>query len=361
MSPPSVAASVLEEDLRESASIGDADRLTKLLNSGVDINSRHSLNGWTALHWAAHRGYPTICRLLLQRGADPNVKNLKGDTPGKLTERPEILQMLGEPETRDPSHVTSPASTSSSSHQPAFVPNYLRHPSFPHARPPASNAAPKLASPSSDETTANAGANVTTNSGAVEMHAGAISCLSLESGVNADCSTVTTPSQGHNNGAHRPNQPTSLPTNHSSGGHHANNSHSHHHHHLRLSSSLMSPPLSHQHLPYPGYNPDELVVKVRIEGHPDPDFIEVELPRGPGLDFELLLDILSEELGVPKNLISKVRKRPDTILRKDRDLMRLRDFEELEIVVSQTPCVNSPANGGRYVPKYGGVQARILY
>ena len=95
MSPPSVAASVLEEDLRESASIGDADRLTKLLNSGVDINSRHSLNGWTALHWAAHRGYPTICRLLLQRGADPNVKNLKGDTPGKLTERPEILQMLG--------------------------------------------------------------------------------------------------------------------------------------------------------------------------------------------------------------------------------------------------------------------------
>ena len=96
-------------------------------------------------------------------------------------------------------------------------------------------------------------------------------------------------------------------------------------------------------------------------GHPDPDFIEVELPRGPGLDFELLLDILSEELGVPKNLISKVRKRPDTILRKDRDLMRLRDFEELEIVVSQTPCVNSPANGGRYVPKYGGVQARILY
>ena len=81
----------------------------------------------------------------------------------------------------------------------------------------------------------------------------------------------------------------------------------------------------------------------------------------PTVDFELLLDILSEELGVPKNLISKVRKRPDTILRKDRDLMRLRDFEELEIVVAQTPCVNSPANGGRYVPKYGGVTARILY
>ena len=132
------------------------------------------------------------------------------------------------------------------------------------------------------------------------------------------------------------------------------------HQHLHAPTSSILPP--HQHLPYPGYNPDELVVKVRIEGHPDPDFIEVELPRGPGLDFQLLLDILSEELGVPKNLISKVRKRPDTILRKDRDLMRLRDFAELEIVVSQTSCVHSPANGGRYdVPKYGGVEARILY
>ena len=95
--PPasSGATSVLEEDLRESASIGDAARLAKLLNSGVDINARHALNGWTALHWAAHRGYPTICRLLLQNGADPQISNQKGDTPAKLTERKEILRMLG--------------------------------------------------------------------------------------------------------------------------------------------------------------------------------------------------------------------------------------------------------------------------
>ena len=257
------------------------------------------------------------------------------------------------------------------------MPNYLRHPTFPHARP-ASTAHPKLASPSSDET--NAACSNASASNGVDIRAttGAISRLSLESGVNADCSTVTTPSQTHvhnNGGGGGPHAPDDVVV--SNHGVNARASIQHPQQLHRPTSSLLSPhqhasphqhlplhqhlPPHQHHLPYPGYNPDELVVKVRIEGHPDPDFIEVELPRGPGLDFELLLDILSEELAVPKNLISKVRKRPDTMLRKDRDLMRLRDFEELEIVVSQTPCVNSPSNGGRYVPKYGGVQARILY
>ena len=55
------------------------------------------------------------------------------------------------------------------------------------------------------------------------------------------------------------------------------------HLHSRPSSSFLPPSQHHHpHLPYPGYNPDELVIKVRIEAHPDPDFIEVELPRGPG-------------------------------------------------------------------------------
>jgi len=343
MSPHhSLPPSVLEEDLRESASIGDADRLTSLLASGVDVNARHAINGWTALHWAVHRGYPTICRLLLRHGGDPNVKNQKGETPAKLTERPDILQMLGE--SVDPGDASNAATstTSSTSGQLPIVPNYLRNPPFPYGRP-SSAAAPKLASPSSDD--------AATASEALRA-VGAMSRLSLESGVNADCSTAaTTPSAPpqRNNHYHniRANDHQECPT--------AKQINDGNHYHI---PDMFHP---HQHLPYPGYNPDELVVKVRIEGHPDSDFIEVELPRGPGLDFELLLDILSEELGVPKNLISKVRKRPDTILRKDRDLMRLRDFEELEVVVSQTPVVSSPANGGRYLPRYGSVDARILY
>ena len=269
-----------------------------------------------------------------------------------------------EPETRNPSHVTSPASAASS-HPSSFVPNYLRHPPFPHGRSSSSGAPPKLASPSSDEVTSpDLHPTAEPRSSADPHCANALSRLSLESGVNADCSTVTTPSQGHAMDVveDRPRGVASSSQGYvddhrqSHRGGHSNGLR-----HLHAPASSILPP-THQHLPYPGYNPDELVVKVRIEGHPDPDFIEVELPRGPGLDFQLLLDILSEELGVPKNLISKVRKRPDTILRKDRDLMRLCDFAELEIVVSQTPCVHSPANGGRYdVPKYGGVEARILY
>ena len=181
-----------------------------------------------------------------------------------------------EPESREPSHVTSPASSASSSH-PTFVPNYLRHPPFPHGRP-ASNAAPKLASPSSDDATSVdhhviTATNHTQSSSSNADHfrsATAISRLSLESGFNADCSTVTTPSQAGNaigGDSHSREASQSY--------RHRNGVHDHSSHFRAPSASQLSVLPPHQHLPYPGYNPDEIVVKVRIEGHPDPDFIEV--------------------------------------------------------------------------------------
>ena len=47
-----MSMSALEEQLRESACYGDVDAMTPLLQSGVNVNSANSMNGWTALHWA---------------------------------------------------------------------------------------------------------------------------------------------------------------------------------------------------------------------------------------------------------------------------------------------------------------------
>ncbi len=39
------------------------------------------MNGWTALHWAAKRGYVDICKLLLAHGADTSIANKSNQLP----------------------------------------------------------------------------------------------------------------------------------------------------------------------------------------------------------------------------------------------------------------------------------------
>lgn len=65
----------------------------------------------------------------------------------------------------------------------------------------------------------------------------------------------------------------------------------------------------------------------------DPDFIEVELARSH-LRYDALLNLLCAELGVDKQLVSRIRKLPDTIIRKDKDVARLQDFQEVELVLT---------------------------
>lgn len=78
---------------------------------------------------------------------------------------------------------------------------------------------------------------------------------------------------------------------------------------------------------------DELVLKVRLANSDDPDFIEVELPRSSPR-FDALLNLMCAELAVDKQLVSRIRKLPDTIIRKDKDVARLADFQELELVLT---------------------------
>lgn len=77
----------------------------------------------------------------------------------------------------------------------------------------------------------------------------------------------------------------------------------------------------------------ELVLKVRIANSDEKDFIEIELPH-THLNFSGLLNLMCAELGVDKSLVAKIRKLPDTIVRKDKDVRRLKDLQELELVLT---------------------------
>lgn len=95
----------------------------------------------------------------------------------------------------------------------------------------------------------------------------------------------------------------------------------------------------------------ELVLKARIANSDERDFIEVELSLST-LTFTSLINLLCAELGVDKNLVAKIRKLPDTIVRKDKDVRRLKDFQELELVLtnkamssaSRTYCLGPARN-----------------
>ncbi|NWR31870.1 ANR40 protein, partial [Tachuris rubrigastra] len=102
----------------------------------------------------------------------------------------------------------------------------------------------------------------------------------------------------------------------------------------------------------------ELVLKVRVQNLRDNDFIEIELDRQE-LTYQDLLRVSCCELGINPEQVEKIRKLPNTLLRKDKDVARLQDFQELELVLiksdsspfrnaaaalTERPCYNSRAS-----------------
>uniref|UniRef100_A0A8C9KGM2 Uncharacterized protein n=1 Tax=Panthera tigris altaica TaxID=74533 RepID=A0A8C9KGM2_PANTA len=70
----------------------------------------------------------------------------------------------------------------------------------------------------------------------------------------------------------------------------------------------------------------ELVLKVRIQRPKENDFTEVELNRGE-LSYQNLLKVSWVK---PEQV--KIRRPPNTLLRKDKDILRLQDFQEIKLV-----------------------------
>ena len=241
-----------DEALREACSIGNTDLVKQLIKDGsVDINSKNKMNGWTGLHWAVKRGHESIVTFLLKHGADPSIQNDKGDSASVLAANERIVDILRTADSSSTNDIPRKADSNGEKNDSAegceFVPNYLKHPVFPH----------------------------TQQSGFVKTEL-----------VKPVPPPVTNPLPPH-----------------------------------------VSQRTSNRHTIV---DEGELVLKVRQCG--DEDFIEVELDT-EDLTFENLLDVCCRELEVSRNDVVKVRKLPNTLLRKDKDVRRLKQFQEIELVL----------------------------
>jgi hypothetical protein len=99
----SPAAADRAEALAEAARKGDAAAVKKLLDEGVDVNTKFRY-GATALSYASDRGHLDVAKLLMDRGADVNAKDtFYNATPltwavspamGRKPQHPDIVRLL---------------------------------------------------------------------------------------------------------------------------------------------------------------------------------------------------------------------------------------------------------------------------
>ena len=76
----------------------------------------------------------------------------------------------------------------------------------------------------------------------------------------------------------------------------------------------------------------ELVLKMRVADSEDPDFIEVEILKS-NLTYDILMALCCREFSLKKEFVERIRKLPNTRLRNDKDVKRLTQFQEIEVVV----------------------------
>jgi len=58
-----------------------------LLKHGTDLNAKRASDGFTPLHLAVERATPEVIQALLERGADPLIRNAKRQTPLDLAQQ----------------------------------------------------------------------------------------------------------------------------------------------------------------------------------------------------------------------------------------------------------------------------------
>ncbi|KAM4797614.1 ankyrin repeat domain-containing protein 40-like [Urocitellus parryii] len=325
-----------QERLREAAALGDIREVQKLVESRVDVNSQNEVNGWTCLHWACKRNHGQVVLYLLQSGADKEILTTKGEMPVQLTSRREIRKIMGVEE-YDNDDDTLPQLKKES--ELPFVPNYLANPAFPFIYTPRAEDSAQLqnggsstppVSPPTDGSPPLLPPGEPTLLGAFPRDHPSLA-LVQNGDVTAPPAILRTPESTKPGPVCQPpvSQTRSL-----------------------FSSVPSKPPvtLEPQNGTYTGpepafqpfffftgtfsFNMQELVLKVRIQNPSlrENDFIEIELDRQE-LTYQELLRVSCCELGVNPDQVEKIRKLPNTLLRKDKDVARLQDFQELELVL----------------------------
>ncbi|XP_071769104.2 ankyrin repeat domain-containing protein 40 [Centroberyx gerrardi] len=402
----------LQERLREASAIGDIDEVRTLVESGVNVNSQNEINGWTCLHWACKRNHKHIVSYLINSGADKEILTAKDELASQLTSKPEIKRLLGV-EVEDVPEVKEP--------ELPIIPNYLSNPPFmyskmdnksevilaqhltqngsgDHAEDTQSDSASLSPTHEPQQPQSLVPDPPTTHS---QGQVGAFIPVAEQNGV------ASGPASSHHHSAVN----CALPMDLSVEPHLVN--HADYPHAVAHNGAVCSPPLASpspspasssgsqvqapvastnptvnrqqsipQQLSYgqaggplPAFQPffftstfpvnvQELVLKVRIQNPNarENDFIEVELDRQE-LTYRSLLRVCCRELDISAEHVEKIRKLPNTMLRKDKDVARLQDFQELEVVLEKAEGLSlfSGAGGLTDRPCYNMKASRLTY
>uniref|UniRef100_A0A8C0GY56 Ankyrin repeat domain 40 n=1 Tax=Chelonoidis abingdonii TaxID=106734 RepID=A0A8C0GY56_CHEAB len=339
----------LQERLREAAALGDIGEVQRLVEFGVNVNSQNEVNGWTCLHWACKRNHAQVVSYLIESGADKEILTNKGEMPAQLTSKREIRKTLGVED-------DELADLKQDSDLP-IVPNYLANPPFPYVYNTMSNSIPDP-STAVDYPISLPGVKACTS--ATSQHENAASPVADNKDMSTSpgaCTMTECPKPVVQNGPiHQASvsQSRSFPSPAASKQPVSQ----------QQNGLCMGPMPTFQPFFFPGafpFNMQELVLKVRIQNLTlrENDFIEIELDRQE-LTYKELLRVSCSELGVNPEHVEKIRKLPNTVLRKDKDVARLQDFQELELVLiinnnnllfrnaastlTERPCYNKKAS-----------------
>ena len=77
------------------------------------------------------------------------------------------------------------------------------------------------------------------------------------------------------------------------------------------------------------------ILKIRLGQSNDPDFIEIDLPE-PKWTYECLLEEMMNEFELTKEQgrsVERIRKLPNTKIRRDIEIQRLENYAELELIL----------------------------
>ncbi|XP_069576903.1 ankyrin repeat domain-containing protein 40 [Brachyistius frenatus] len=409
----------LQERLREASAIGDIDEVRTLVESGVNVNSQNEINGWTCLHWSCKRNHKHIVSYLLSCGADKEILTAKDELASQLTSRPEIKRLLGVeveevPDVKEPElpiipnylsnppfmyskmdnkseiilaeHLThngsgehaedtqSDSASSSPTHEPQKSQSLVSDSPTPPPNPAVNHSQAQAAEfiPVSEQ-------NGVLPSTASSHNHTVVNCT-VPMDVSIEPHLVNhadyTHAVAHNGTMCSPPLASPCPSLASNGGSQ-----------VQAPVASTNPTVSRQQSipqqlsysqasgPMPAFQPffftstfpvnvQELVLKVRIQNPNarENDFIEVELDRQE-LTYRSLLRVCCRELDISAEHVEKIRKLPNTMLRKDKDVARLQDFQELEVVLEKAEGLSlfSGAGGLTDRPCYNMKASRLTY